>query len=77
MKVEANVKRLRTTVGDLVVAMVDAALKAGGSEKDAYCLTGFFLNRMLQPAPAKAARLRGCEKLAAVLRRAQDERLST
>jgi hypothetical protein len=56
MKAESNVTRLKTTVGDLVVAMVDAALRAGGSERNAYRLTGLILNAMLEPVPVRAAR---------------------
>ena len=53
MKVQANVKTVCTTVGDLVVAMVDAALKAGSSERNAYRVTGLIVNTMLQPATAR------------------------
>ncbi len=54
MKAESNITRLRTTVGDLVVAMVDATLRAGASERNAYRMTGLVLNAMLEPAPVRA-----------------------
>jgi hypothetical protein len=53
MKLEGNIKRLQTTLGDLVVALVDAALKAGRSETNAYRMTGAIVNTLLQPAPAR------------------------
>jgi hypothetical protein len=53
MKFQGNIKRLETTVGDLVVALVDAALKGGRSQTNAYRMTGAIVNTLLQPAPAR------------------------
>lgn len=51
MTSKVNLRRLHTTVGELVVSIMDAALTVTGSKRDAYRLTSFVLNRMLQPAP--------------------------
>jgi hypothetical protein len=55
MKTKTNVKRLRTTLGELVIAITDAALEVSRSERAAYRLTGLVLNRMLQPVPVIAS----------------------
>ncbi len=54
MRVEQPVKRLRTTVGDLVVAAMDAALEVSRNQRKAYRLAGIVLNKMLSDS-----RLRG------------------
>jgi hypothetical protein len=51
MKINSNVRRLRTTVGDLIVAITDVALQRCKNERTAYRITGIVFNRMLQPAP--------------------------
>jgi hypothetical protein len=56
MTTKVNVRRLHTTVGELIVAIMDAARKVTDDGRNAYRLTGFVLNRMLQPAPATATR---------------------
>jgi hypothetical protein len=56
MKLEQNIRTLHTTLGDLVVAVMDAALEVVGSEKKACRLGGVILNRMLQPAPVMSRR---------------------
>ena len=43
--------KLRTTMGDLIVAVMDAALEVSRSERNAYRLTGLVVNKMLQPCP--------------------------
>lgn len=55
MKSKENAK-LRTTLGELVVAIMDAALEVSRNERAAYHLTGLVLNRMLEPAPVIATR---------------------
>ena len=54
MTTKVNVRRLHTTVGELIVAIMDAALGVSDSERDAYRLTGIVLNRMLDPVPVPA-----------------------
>lgn len=56
MTSKVNLRRLHTTVGELVVALMDAARRVTDSERNAYRLTGFVLNRMLQPAPIAMTR---------------------
>jgi len=56
MKTEMKIKRVHTTVGELIVAIMDAAQKVTNTERDAYRLTGFVWNRMLQPVPVVATR---------------------
>jgi hypothetical protein len=48
--------RLHTTVGELIVSLMDAARRVTDSERNAHRLTGFVLNRMLQPATGVAHR---------------------
>ncbi len=54
MRVEQPVKRLQTTVGDLVVAAMDVALEVSRNQQKAYRLAGIVLNKMLNDS-----RLRG------------------
>jgi hypothetical protein len=49
-------KKLQTTVGDLIIALTDAARRVTANERAAYRLADFIFNRMLQPAPAAATR---------------------
>ena len=56
MTSKVNMPRLHTTAGELVVAITDAARRVIDSERNAYRLTGFVLNRMLQPAPVATTR---------------------
>ena len=56
MTSKVNLRRLHTTIGELIVTITDAALGVIDNQRDAYRLTGFVLNRMLQPAPAAARR---------------------
>jgi hypothetical protein len=57
MKSKANL-RFRTTLGELIGAIMDAALEVSRDERTAYHLTGLVLNRMLQPAPVIATQRR-------------------
>jgi len=59
MRVEPPVKRLQTTVGDLVVAAMDAALEVSRNERKAYRLAGIVLNKMLNDSRCRAHRFRG------------------
>jgi hypothetical protein len=56
MTTRVNVRRLHTTVGQLIVAIVDAARRVTESERNACRLTGLVLNRMLQPVPVPVTR---------------------
>lgn len=58
MRVEPPVKRLQTTVGDLVVAAMDAALEVSGNQRKAYRLAGIVLNKMLNDSRLRAHRFR-------------------
>jgi hypothetical protein len=49
-------KKLHTTVGELIVALTDAALRVSANERAAYRLANFMFNRMLQPVPVAATR---------------------
>jgi hypothetical protein len=59
MKTEFKVRKVRTTIGDLIVAIMDAALEVSKSERKAYRLTGLVVNKMLQPAPVVVTQPRG------------------
>ncbi len=50
MKTNRNAGRLRTTIGDLVVSIMDAG-EVTRNERKAYRLSGLVLNKMLQPCP--------------------------
>jgi hypothetical protein len=54
MRAGADIKRLRFTVGDLVVAATEAAFEIAGNEKTAYRLAGFIVNKMLSRRFRKA-----------------------
>ncbi|HEY7217946.1 MAG TPA: hypothetical protein VH985_06095 [Candidatus Binatia bacterium] len=56
MTTKVNLRRLHTTVGELIVAIMDAARRVTDNERNAYRLTGFVLNRMLQPVPVPVTR---------------------
>lgn len=51
MTTKSHVKRFRTTLGDLIVALTDAARSCTDSDQNAYRLVGLVLNKALQPAP--------------------------
>lgn len=51
MTTKVNVRRFHTTVGELIVAITDAARRVTDSERNACRLTGLVLNRMLEPVP--------------------------
>jgi hypothetical protein len=59
MRVEPPVKRLQTTVGDLVVAATDAALEVSRNQRKAYRLAGIVLNKMLNDSRLRARRFTG------------------
>ena len=59
MRLEPPVKRLQTTVGDLVVAAMDAALEVSRNERKAYRLAGIVLNKMLKDSRCRAHRFKG------------------
>jgi len=50
MKTNRNAGRLRTTIGDLVVSIMDAG-EVTRNERKAYRLSGLVLNKILQPCP--------------------------
>jgi len=55
MKTNLN-RSLRTTVGDLIVALMDAALEKCKDEQTACRVTSLILNRMVPvPVPARRA----------------------
>ena len=56
MTSKVNLRRLHITIGELIVTITDAALGVIDNQRDAYRLTSFVLNRMLQPAPVAASR---------------------
>jgi hypothetical protein len=56
MTTETRIRKLHTTVGELIAAITDAARSVTDNERSAYYLTGFVLNRMLRPAPVAATR---------------------
>ena len=58
MKTNRNAGRVRTTVGDLIVSIMDAARRVTRNERRAYRLTGLVLDKMLQPFPVPATRSR-------------------
>jgi hypothetical protein len=51
MTTKVKIKRLDTTVGELIAAIIDAAREITADERRAYHLTGFVLNQMLRPVP--------------------------
>ena len=57
MTTRANTKKLHTTLGDLIVAIMDAARGFAANEREAYRLTGLIVNRMvLRPVPVTITR---------------------
>ncbi len=58
MRIEFPVKRLQTTVGDLVVAAMDAALEVSKNQRKARRLAGIVLNKMLNDSRLRAHPLR-------------------
>ena len=54
MTSKVNMPRLHITVGELVVGITNAARRV--IKRNGYRLTGFLLNRMLQPAPVATTR---------------------
>lgn len=59
MNAEPPVKRLQTTVGDLVVAAMDVALEVSKNQRKAYRLAGIVLNKMLNDSRFKEHRFKG------------------
>jgi hypothetical protein len=51
MRINRNAARVRTTVGDLIVSIMDAARIVTRNERKVYGLTGLVLDKMLQPCP--------------------------
>ena len=56
MRINRNAARVRTTVGDLIVSIMDAARIVTRNERKVYGLTGLVLDQMLQPSPVLATR---------------------
>jgi hypothetical protein len=56
MKTNRKAARVRTTIGDLIVSIMDAALRVTGDERKACLLTGLVFDKMLQPCLALATR---------------------
>jgi hypothetical protein len=56
MKTNSKIKRLRTTVGDLITAIMDVAVERCPDERAAYRVTSLVVKRMLQPVPVVATR---------------------
>ena len=54
MKKGSNVNKARTTIGDLIVAIVDAAREIFVNEQQAYHFTEVVLNRLARPVPARS-----------------------
>jgi len=59
MRSGSNIKRLYTTVGDLIVAITDAALEVSKNEKEAYRVAHLVLSRMVSPSAQKLYRKPG------------------
>ena len=59
MRVNPPGRRLQTTVGDLVVAAMDAALEVSKDQREAYRLAGIALNKILSDSRLSARRFRG------------------
>lgn len=51
MTTKVKTKRVHTTIGELITAIVDAAKKVTTDERRAYHLTDFVLSQMLRPVP--------------------------
>jgi hypothetical protein len=58
MRVQSSARRLKTTVGDLVVAAMEAALEVSRDERKAPRLAGIVLNKILKDSRLRAERLR-------------------
>ncbi len=58
MRVEPP-RKLQTTVGDLVVAAMDAALEVSRNQRKAYRLAGIVLNKILSDSRLSARRFKG------------------
>lgn len=58
MKTDSKIKQLRTTVGDLIAAIMDVAVERSRDKRAAYRVTSLVVNRMLQPVPVVATRAR-------------------
>jgi hypothetical protein len=59
MRIETPAKRLQTTVGDLVVAAMDAALEISRNQRKASRIAGIVLNRMLNDSRLRAHQFKG------------------
>lgn len=56
MRVDPRGRRLQTTVGDLVVAAMDAALEVSKDQRKAHRLAGIVLNKILSDSRLSAHR---------------------
>jgi hypothetical protein len=54
MRIEADGNGIHTTIGDFIVAVVDAALEVSKDERKAYQITGVVLNKFLRASSHKA-----------------------
>jgi hypothetical protein len=55
MTTKMKTKRLRTTMGELITAIMDATRIVTTDEQHADRLTGFVLNNVLRPVPVTVA----------------------
>jgi hypothetical protein len=55
MAIQVKTKKLHTTLGELITAIVDTAKTVTSDERGAYDLTGFVLNHILRPVPVIVA----------------------
>ncbi|HXV84366.1 MAG TPA: hypothetical protein VEG60_31345 [Candidatus Binatia bacterium] len=51
---KTKTKLRQTTLGDLIVNIMDAASRFARDEREAYRITGLIVNRILCPVPAVA-----------------------
>jgi hypothetical protein len=58
MRVQSSARRLKTTVGDLVVAAMEAALEVSRDKRTAPRLAGIVLNKILKDSRLRAERFR-------------------
>ncbi len=58
MRVDPRGRRLQITVGDLVVAAMDAAMEVSRNRRKAYRLAGIVLNKMLSDSRLSTRRFR-------------------
>ncbi len=58
MRIQPRDRRLKTTVGDLVVAAMEAALEVSRDERRASRLAGIVLNKILNDSRLRVERFR-------------------